>query len=96
MNSGSPKDAPSKLHLRLYIGSEGFERSASLGQINRVLESVPGSYELEVLDGHQHREQALADKAGILPMLVRVSPLPVVRLPMPQASREDVRRALLD
>ena len=95
MNSGLSEAAPPKLHLRLYIGNHGFERSASLGQINRMLESVPCNYELEVLDGHQHREQALEDEADILPMLVRVSPLPVVRLPMPQASREDIRRALL-
>lgn len=83
-----------KLHLRLYTGTQPFDRKASLGQLHDVLSAVPGSYNLEVLDGQQFRDLAAQDQVVLTPTLVRISPLPVVRLTMPQGSSAALRTAL--
>ena len=53
------------------------------------------SYELEVLDKEDHRQLAIQDEALFTPMLVRVSPGPVLRLLMPRDNQETLRRELL-
>ena len=82
------------LHLRLYTGQRNFEYKASLSQLHGLLENVEASYELEVLDGEEFRDLAMEDQAPFTPLLVRVSPLPVVRVSMPQATKDDLKRAI--
>jgi hypothetical protein len=82
-----PAHASSKLHLRLYTGHHQFERKASLGQVHSLLESLTDSYELEVLDGEEFREMAAGDEALFTPMLIRLSPTPVVHIAMPAQQR---------
>jgi hypothetical protein len=82
------------LHLRLYTGQRNFEYKASLRQLHGVLENFEASYELEVLDGKEFRDLAMEDEAPFIPLLVRISPLPMVRLSMPQATKDDLQRAL--
>ena len=84
-----------RLHLRLYTGTRNFEYKASLQQLHGMLETVESSYELEVLDGTEFRDLAMQDEALFTPVLVRVSPLPVVRLLMPQPNSHFLKRAIL-
>ena len=93
MNSLAMPDAR-KLHFRLYTGRQAFDRKAALRQIRDLLEDEPGNYELEVLDGQEFRDLAKQDEVVMTPMLVRVNPLPVIRIFMPQQSSEVLRRAL--
>ena len=93
MNSTAHPQAP-KLHLRLYTGQQAFDRKAALRQVQDLLNIEPGNYELQVLDGQEFRDLARQDEVVMTPMLVRVSPLPVIRVFMPQPSCDVLRKAL--
>lgn len=93
MNSLANNPAP-KLHFRLYTGRQLFERKAALRQVRDILEVEAGNYELQVLDGQEFRDLARQDQVVMTPMLVRVSPLPVIRVFMPQPSSDELRRVL--
>src|SRR5688572_30599475 len=84
-----------KLHLRLYTGQRTFDTKAAINQIHSLLGAFVGSYELEVLDKEEHRDLALQDEALFTPLLVRLSPGPVVRLLMPQNNQETLRQKIL-
>lgn len=91
----STADSPlHKLHLRLYTGHQAFDRKAALRQVRDLLDIETGNYELQVLDGQEFRDLARQDEVVMTPMLVRVSPLPVVRVFMPQPSSDALREAL--
>ena len=90
----SPRIVRTKLHLRLYTGERTFDTKAAISQVHSLLGTHRGSYELEVLDSEEHRELAIEDEALLTPMLVRVSPGPVVRLLMPQNNQEVLRQKL--
>lgn len=83
-----------KIHLRLYTGQQPFDRAASLRQLHDLLSAQGGSYELEVLDSQEFRELATKDGVSFSQVLVRLSPPPIVRLPMPQPSCEALKKAL--
>jgi hypothetical protein len=86
-----------KLHLRLYTGrTTTFDTKAAISQVHSLLGAFRGSYELEVLDTEDHRDLAIRDEALLTPMLVRVSPGPVVRLIMPQNNSETLRQKLFN
>ena len=85
-----------KLHLRLYTGQTTFDTKAAISQVHSLLGSFRGSYELEVLDTEEHRDSAIRDEALLTPMLVRVSPGPVIRVLMPQNNSETLRQKLLN
>src|SRR5262245_35641138 len=93
-NSHQLPAKPAKLHLRLYTGQRTFDTKAAINQVHSLLGSFSGSYELEVLDTEQHRDLAIQDEALLTPMLVRVSPGPIVRLIMPQINQEILRQKL--
>jgi hypothetical protein len=83
-----------KLHLRLYTGPRTFDTKAALSQVHSLLGTFFGSYELEVLDTEEHRDLAIEDEALLTPMLVRVSPGPIIRLLMPQNNSETLRQKI--
>ncbi len=83
-----------KLHLRLYTGLPTFDSKAALSQVHSLLGLLRGSYEIEVLDEEESREDE-ENQARFTPVLVRVSPSPTLRLPMPQATSEALKNALL-
>jgi hypothetical protein len=83
-----------KIHLRLYTGQHPFDRTASLRQLHELLSAQSGSYELEVLDSQEFRELATKDGVSFSQVLVRLSPPPIVRLPMPQPSCDALKKAL--
>jgi hypothetical protein len=47
-----------------------------------------------VLDTEEHRQLAIQDEALLTPMLVRVSPGPVIRVLMPERNQETLRQKL--
>lgn len=83
-----------KLHLRLYTGQQVFDRKAALRQLHDLLEVETGNCELQILDGQEFRDLATEDEVVMTPMLVRISPPPVVRVAMPQPSSAALRLAL--
>src|ERR1700759_168932 len=95
-SGGGPASTRPKLHLRLYTGERTFDTKAAITQVHSLLGSFRGSYELEVLDTEENRALAIEDEALLTPMLVRVSPGPVVRLIMPQNNSETLRQKLLN
>lgn len=94
-SGGGPASKP-KLHLRLYTGERTFDTKAAITQVHSLLGNFRGSYELEVLDTEEHRALAIEDEALLTPMLVRVSPSPIVRLIMPQNNSDVLRQKLLN
>lgn len=93
MNRIAP--ASQKVHLRLYTGQKTFESRAAVSQVQSLIGSLPGSFEIEVLDTAEYRDQAADDQVMFTPLLVRISPEPVVRVSMPQANSAALREAVL-
>lgn len=82
------------IKLRLYIGNPTFEATAAIAQVHSLLQKHGTSYSLEVLDVNDFREQALEDAVPFAPMLLRIEPLPVLRIGMPAANVADLEAAL--
>jgi hypothetical protein len=74
------------LKLRLYLASSTFESTAAIAQVHSLLQKHGSSYILEVLDVNDHRALALEDAVPFTPILLRLEPLPIVRVGMPAAS----------
>jgi len=82
------------LKLRLYVSSRTFESTAAIAQVHSLLLKHGMNYALEVLDVNYHRQQAIEDEVPFMPMLIRLEPLPVVRVAMPMANLNDLQAAL--
>jgi hypothetical protein len=82
------------IKLRLYIGTSTFEATAAIAQVHSLLQRHGTSYSLEVLDVNDFRDQALEDAAPFTPILLRIEPLPVLRLAMPTANVAELEAAL--
>jgi hypothetical protein len=83
------------LKLRLYIAEHTFEAVAAIGQVQSFLQKHGSTYSLEVLDVHQNRELSLQDEVPFTPMLLRLSPGPVLRIGMPSSNLAELETALL-
>lgn len=94
MNMPAYSSVRPKLHLRLYTGERTFDTKAAISQVQSLLGTHRGSYELEVLDSEEHRDLAMRDEALLTPCLIRISPGPVVRLLMPQNNSDTLRQKL--
>jgi hypothetical protein len=87
-------DSISTIHLRLYIRQRTFETKAAIRQVHSLLESLGGSYELQVLDVDEYRNLAMEDQVPFTPMLVRLNPAPILWISMPQQNHETLWREL--
>ena len=83
------------LKLRLYVASPTFEATAAIAQVHSLLQKVGASYVLEVLDVNEHRAQALEDAVPFTPLLLRIEPLPVVRVGMPASNLAELEASLV-
>ena len=96
--SGKNPDEPTRvrpyLKLRLYIANPTFEATAAIAQVHSLLQKHGTSYCLEVLDVNDFRDQALEDGVPFSPILMRIEPLPVIRLGMPAANVAELEAAL--
>jgi hypothetical protein len=82
------------LKLRLYVANPTFEATAAIAQVHSLLQKLGASYSLEVLDVNDHHAQALEDNIPFTPILLRLEPLPIVRVGMPAANIGDLEAAL--
>lgn len=82
------------LKLRLYVASATFETTAAMAQVHSLLQKIGASYVLEVLDVNEHRAQALEDGVPFTPVLLRLEPLPVVRVGMPAVNLAELEAVL--
>ncbi|MGQ9424810.1 circadian clock KaiB family protein [Gilvimarinus sp. F26214L] len=67
-----------ELILELFVQGQSARSSAAVEAVRRICEKELGSYQLEVIDIHQHPERV--QQAGIIatPALVRCSPKPIL------------------
>ena len=82
------------LKLRLYVSSPTFEATATIAQVHSLLQKTAASYSLEVLDVHDFREQAIEDAIPFTPILIRLEPLPLLRIAMPAANLAELESLL--
>lgn len=82
------------LKLRLYVGETTFESTAAIAQVHALLQRLGSNYSLEVLDVEMYRAQALEDAVPFTPILMRLEPLPVIRVGVPAANPDELERAL--
>lgn len=82
------------LKLRLYVANPTFEATAAIAQVHSLLQKLGASYALEVLDVNEHREKALEDEVPFTPLLLRLEPLPVLRIGMPAANLPELEAGL--
>lgn len=83
--------------LRLYVAGHAPNSAAALTNLRALLpagETAEGSVELEVVDVLKDPGRALAEGVLVSPTLVRLSPLPVVRIVGSLSDRQTVRLAL--
>jgi circadian clock protein KaiB len=86
-----------RLLLRLYVAGHAPNSAAALTNLQALLptgETGGGPVELEVVDVLRDPARALAEGIMVSPTLVRLSPLPVVRIVGSLSDRETVRLAL--
>jgi hypothetical protein len=84
----------SYIKLRLYIANPTFEATAAIAQVHALLQKLGASYVLEVLDVHDHHALAIEDAVPFTPILLRLEPLPVIRIGMPAANVAELEAAL--
>ena len=84
----------SYIKLRLYVANPTFEATAAIAQVHSLLQKLGASYVLEVLDVHDHHALALEDAVPFTPILLRLEPLPVLRISVPAANVSELEAAL--
>ena len=87
--------AVTELRLRLYIRQRTSEAKTALSQVHAFLESTELSYEFQLLDANDNRELALEDQVPFTPLLIRLSPAPVLWITMPQPNVHELKAEIL-
>ncbi len=83
------------LSLRLFVAGRAPNSTAAVANLEALLPADQSvEVELEVVDVLREPARALADGVVVSPTLVRVSPLPAVRIVGNLSDRDAVRRAL--
>ena len=95
--AGETEPPPSRtsLKLRLYISDHTFETVAAIGQVHSFLQKHGSSYSLEILNAQENIELVRQDEVPFTPMLLRLEPLPVLRIGMPAKHLAELETALL-
>lgn len=82
-----------KYFLRLYVAGATARSRQALRRVYQLCEAeLKGNYELEVIDVYQHPDRAVAEQIVATPTLIRIEPLPSVRL---VGDLSDRRRVML-
>lgn len=94
--SGDPRRAASApVALRLYVAGQAPNSVAALANLRALLlEGADGAANVEVVDVLKEPARALADGVVVSPTLLRLRPLPLVRIVGNLSNREAVRHAL--
>jgi circadian clock protein KaiB len=81
--------------LRLFVAGSTARSGRAIQNIRAICdEKLRGRYDLEVIDIHQHPENAADDRILVAPTLLRKLPLPVCRIVGDLSDKERVLAAL--
>ncbi len=81
MPARKPKQPKAALRLRLYVAGNAPNSLRASGNAKAICEEYfAGTYELEIVDMLGFPRRALADGIIVTPTLLRLAPLPVLRV----------------
>jgi circadian clock protein KaiB len=81
--------------LRLFVTGSTARSGRAIQNIRAICdEKLRGRYDLEVIDIHQHPENAGGDRILVAPTLLRKLPLPVCRIVGDMSDKERVLAAM--
>jgi circadian clock protein KaiB len=67
--------------FRLYVAGAGPHSSLAIANLNAICaRHLPERHEIEVVDVFMHRQRALSEGVMLTPMLVKVSPAPILKI----------------
>jgi circadian clock protein KaiB len=73
--------AKASYKFRLFVAGDAQNSAQALANLNTICEQhLHGRYEIEVVDVFREPLRALAEKVLMTPMLVKLSPLPALRI----------------
>ena len=76
----APKLTSLPMLLRLYVAGKAPNSVRAIANVQSLCSQHFDSHEIEIVDLLVHPLRALADKVIVTPTLLRLSPLPVVRV----------------
>lgn len=76
----APKLTSPPMLLRLYVAGKAPNSVRAIANVQAICSQHFASHEIEIIDLLVHPLKALADKIIVTPTLLRLSPLPVVRV----------------
>jgi len=86
---------PAHFKFRLYIAGEGPNSAEAIGNLTALCsEHLPERHEIEVVDVLVQKGRALADGVMLTPLLVKLSPAPVLKIVGTLSRGASVQRAL--
>lgn len=92
MNAVEP---PVHFRFRLYVAGHTPNSTRAAANLREMCSMhLEGRHEIEIIDVFRHPEQALVDNVLMTPTLLRLSPLPVVRVVGSLSQLEPVMQAL--
>jgi circadian clock protein KaiB len=69
------------VRFRVYVAGHTLNSSKAIANLNAICrEYLAKRHEIEVVDVFKHPERALADRIMMTPTLMRLAPLPAVRI----------------
>ncbi len=81
--------------LRLFVSGTSSNSVKAINNLQTICEKhLTGRYELEIIDIHQQPEQVKFEDVAAVPLLIKISPLPVRRLIGDMSEREKVLKGL--
>jgi circadian clock protein KaiB len=93
--SASKSAAEAIIHLRLYISGITPRSTVALANLKSICEQyLPDRYQLEIVDIYQQPRLAKEDQILAVPTLVRLKPLPTLRLVGDLSDTSKVLRSL--
>jgi circadian clock protein KaiB len=81
--------------LRLFVAGASPGSVRAINNLNIILEQhLKNRYEMEIIDVHQQQQLVQANNVTAVPMLIKLSPLPLRRLVGDMSDTEKVLRGL--
>ena len=81
--------------LRLYVAGGAPNATRAIANLTAICaESLPGSHEIELVDVFREPERSLTDGILMTPTLLRVAPLPILKIVGTLSQKKRVLQAL--
>ena len=87
--------SPTTVKLRLYVAGDAPNATQAIANLTAICtESLPGGHEIELVDVLREPERSLADGILMTPTLLRVAPLPLIKIVGTLSEKNRVLQAL--